>query len=148
MSKLSSQDVIDLGNYLEPGFDPKTLTVAYLRAILQNHDVNFPSNAVKAQLIKAFEENIVPNASKYKRIRRDNAAIPSDASDIFDGATGEPLEVCASISMLTLWLNNIFTATNDQKKNLPSIYAGGSEESAERQPNTKSGWFMWRVNDH
>lgn len=92
MSKLSSQDVIDRGNYLETGFDPSTLTVIYLRAILQNHDVGFPSNASKAQLIKAFQENIVPNAKKYKKARTQNAAIPSDASDILDGETGEPLE--------------------------------------------------------
>ena len=94
MSKLSSQDVIDRGDYLEPGFEPLNLTVVYLRAILQNHDVRVASNASKAQLVKAFQENIVPNAAKYKRARRDIAAIPSDASDIFDGATGEPLEVC------------------------------------------------------
>jgi len=97
MSKRGSQDIIDQGDYLEDGFDPSSLTVVYLRAILQNHDVNFPSNAAKGQLVKLFRENIVPNARKYKKIRRANAAIPSDASDILDGTTGEPLEVCTEL---------------------------------------------------
>jgi hypothetical protein len=93
MSKLTSQEIIDRGDYLEPNFDPSTLLVANLRAVLQNHDVKFPANASKALLIQAFEENIAPNAKKYKKIRQANAAIRSDASDILDGETGNYLEV-------------------------------------------------------
>ena len=96
MSKLSSQDVIERGDYLETGFDPSSLTVVYLRAILQYHDVSFPSNAVKGQLIKLFQENIVPNARKYKKVHRNNAAMPSDGSDIVD-VSSSGLEVCGEL---------------------------------------------------
>ncbi|PVG02588.1 hypothetical protein CPB86DRAFT_696848 [Serendipita vermifera] len=92
MSKLTSQEIIDRGDYLEPNFDASSLLVANLRAILQHHDVSFAANASKAALIQAFEDNIVPNAKKYKRIRQANAAIRSDASDILDGETGNYLE--------------------------------------------------------
>ncbi|CAG8693436.1 14294_t:CDS:2, partial [Acaulospora colombiana] len=93
MSKPTSQDIIDRGDYLEPNFDASSLLVANLRAVLQHHDVSFPANASKASLIQAFEDNIVPNAKKYRRIRQANAAIRSDASDILDGETGNYLEV-------------------------------------------------------
>lgn len=92
MSKLTSQEVIDRGDYLEPEFDPSTLLVVHLRAILQNHDVKYAANATKAQLIKLFNQYVVPNAGRYKQARRDTAAIKSDASDIVDGSTGEYLE--------------------------------------------------------
>lgn len=93
MSKLTSQEVIDRGEYLDPGFEPSSLLVVHLRAILTNHDVKYPTNATKAQLIRLFNDNIVPNAGEYRRLRQDVAAVKSDASDIVDGATGEYLEV-------------------------------------------------------
>jgi hypothetical protein len=93
MSKVTSQDVIDEGAYLEPGFKPASLLVPHLRAVLQNHDVPYPATASKAQLINLFNEHIAPNAEKFKKARRVNAAIPSDASDIMDGETGAYIEV-------------------------------------------------------
>lgn len=94
MSKLTTQEVIDRGDYLNPGFEPSTLLVVQLRGILANHDVKFPASAPKAQLIRLFNDYIVPNATQYRQMRRDSAAVRSDASDIVDGATGEYLEVC------------------------------------------------------
>ncbi|CAG7846469.1 SubName: Full=Uncharacterized protein {ECO:0000313/EMBL:CCA66908.1} [Serendipita indica DSM 11827] len=90
--KLTSQDIIDRGEYLEPDFDPSTLTIAHLHAVLANHDVKHPTNAKKPGLIKLFQENIAPNARKYKKEREMIASIRSDGSDIYDVGTGSLIE--------------------------------------------------------
>lgn len=45
------------------GFDPKSLKVAQLRGILNEHDVEYPSNAKKADLVGLFEKRISPRAA-------------------------------------------------------------------------------------
>ncbi|KAF4782396.1 hypothetical protein HER10_EVM0011759 [Colletotrichum scovillei] len=50
--------------YLQPGFDPKSLTVPRLRSILVAHDIQYPATAKKPQLIQLFEEQVVPQAKK------------------------------------------------------------------------------------
>ncbi|CUM63724.1 uncharacterized protein PRCAT00001308001 [Priceomyces carsonii] len=53
---------MDEKSYLEDGFDPKSLKVASLRGILNEHKVLFPSNAKKQDLINIFNSNIKPQA--------------------------------------------------------------------------------------
>lgn len=93
MSKPTSQEIIDSGSYLEPFFDASTLLVANLRAILQHHDIQFPTNATKPVLIKYFNDEIAPNAQELRRQKKTADGIPSDASDILNAETGEYLEV-------------------------------------------------------
>ena len=93
MSKPTSQDIIDSGSYLEPFFDPSTLLVANLRAILQHHDIQFPANATKPILIKHFNDKIAPNAQELRRQKKAADGISSDASDILDAESGQYLEV-------------------------------------------------------
>ncbi len=93
MYKPTSQEIIDKAEYLQPGFDPSSLLVAHLRAILQTHSVAFPANANKAQLVTLFNSHIAPNASKYARANQSTAEIRSDGSDILNADTGQYLEV-------------------------------------------------------
>jgi len=93
MSKPTSQDIIDSGSYLEPFFDPSTLLVANLRAILQHHDIQFPANATKPILINHFNDKIAPNAQELRRQKKAADGISSDASDILDAESGQYLEV-------------------------------------------------------
>ncbi|KAH8675682.1 Man1-Src1p-C-terminal domain-containing protein [Xylariales sp. PMI_506] len=51
-------------DYLEPGFDAKSLTMPRLRSILVAHNVNYPASAKKAQLVDIFNENVMPQAKK------------------------------------------------------------------------------------
>ncbi|KZF22379.1 hypothetical protein L228DRAFT_248058 [Xylona heveae TC161] len=55
--------------YLSPNFDPASLTVPRLRAILVAHDVPYPSAAKKAQLIELFEDHVVPEAERLLAAR-------------------------------------------------------------------------------
>jgi hypothetical protein len=57
-------------DYLEPGFDPNSLTVPKLRNVLVTHDVTYPSNAKKPQLVQLFNEQVVPQAKKLLAARR------------------------------------------------------------------------------
>ncbi|KIH86970.1 sister chromatid separation protein [Sporothrix brasiliensis 5110] len=51
-------------DYLQPGFDPASLTNPRLRSILVTYNVNYPSNAKKPELVELFNANVAPQASK------------------------------------------------------------------------------------
>lgn len=71
--------------YLEPGFDPSTLTVPRLRSILVAHNVDYPSSAKKQQLIDLFTDNVLPQARK---IRQANSRVKRTSRGIEDIGTG------------------------------------------------------------
>lgn len=55
--------------YLSPSFDPASLTVPKLRAILVEHDISYPASAKKPQLIDIFTHELVPRARKILTAR-------------------------------------------------------------------------------
>lgn len=65
--------------YLEPDFDPSSLTVPKLRSLLVQHSVNYPSSAKKGDLVDLFNEHIAPQAKKIKqaslRVKRTSRGI-------------------------------------------------------------------------
>ncbi|KAI1277080.1 Man1-Src1p-C-terminal domain-containing protein [Xylaria sp. FL0933] len=80
-------------DYLQPGFDPKSLTIPRLRSILVAHNVPYASSAKKAQLVEIFNEQIVPQSRKIlsarARAKRSSKGIVdaesvSSASNPFD----------------------------------------------------------------
>lgn len=71
--------------YLEPDFDPSTLTVPRLRSILVAHNINYPSSAKKQQLIEIFNESV---ASQARKIRNANARVKRTSVGIEDISTG------------------------------------------------------------
>ncbi|KAI0914725.1 Man1-Src1p-C-terminal domain-containing protein [Ustulina deusta] len=56
-------------DYLQPGFDPKSLTIPRLRSILVAHNVPYSSSAKKGQLVEIFNEQIVPQSRKLLNAR-------------------------------------------------------------------------------
>ncbi|KAJ3579724.1 hypothetical protein NPX13_g839 [Xylaria arbuscula] len=75
---MSDSENID---YLQPGFDPKSLTIPRLRSILVAHNVHYSSNAKKGQLVEIFNEQIVPQSSKILNAR---ARAKRSSKGIFD----------------------------------------------------------------
>ncbi|TKA77771.1 hypothetical protein B0A55_04680 [Friedmanniomyces simplex] len=67
--------------YLEPGFEPGSLTMPRLRSILVAHNINYPSSAKKGQLVDLFNENVLPQARK---IRTANARVKRTSRGIED----------------------------------------------------------------
>ncbi|KAJ7046744.1 Man1-Src1p-C-terminal domain-containing protein [Mycena alexandri] len=91
MSKFTSAQIIAAGHYLDPDFDPASLTVSQLLGVLGYHNIVYPSAYSKPKLIALFNSEIQPRASKFKKDRlKAQASIASD-DGITDGVTGEPL---------------------------------------------------------
>jgi hypothetical protein len=85
---LTSMQVIDHGNYLNMDFDPSHLTVSQILGILVYHNVQFPTQYNKPQLLHLFEDNITANSAKLKeREHQRKQSLPSDIG-IIDGLTG------------------------------------------------------------
>ena len=91
MSRLTSAQVIASGDYLKPDFEPATLTVPQLLGVFGYHNVRYPSPYTKAKLIQTFNQEIKPNASKFRRekLKKENSQASDDG--IVDGVTGLPL---------------------------------------------------------
>lgn len=51
-------------DYLQPDFDPRTLTVPRLRSILVTYGVQYPATAKKGQLIDIFLDEVAPRSAK------------------------------------------------------------------------------------
>jgi hypothetical protein len=66
MSDNESQESLD---YLQPGFDPTTLTVPKIRSILVTYNVNYPSAAKKAELVDIFTNEVLPQSRKILKER-------------------------------------------------------------------------------
>lgn len=60
---------MDDGDYLQPGFEPSSLTVPRLRSILVAHAIPYPSGAKKPQLVEIFTDNVMPQAAKIRAQR-------------------------------------------------------------------------------
>ncbi|KAG1731917.1 Man1-Src1p-C-terminal domain-containing protein [Suillus lakei] len=81
---MTAAQVIGLGEYLNPEFDPATLTVAQLLGVLGYHNIRFPTPYTKPKLVQLFLDEVKPKAAK-----KENSAASDDG--ITDGMTGKPL---------------------------------------------------------
>ncbi|CAK3906279.1 Inner nuclear membrane SRC1 [Lecanosticta acicola] len=71
--------------YLEPGFDPNSLTVPKLRSILLEHGIDYSAASKKSQLVQIFHEELLPQARKIKQA---SARIKRTSRGIEDVTTG------------------------------------------------------------
>lgn len=51
-------------DYLQPDFEPASVTMPRLRSILVSQNVPYPATAKKAQLVEIFNDNVAPRARK------------------------------------------------------------------------------------
>ncbi len=79
-------------DYLSPSFDPASLTVPKIRAILVSHDISYPASAKKPQLIDIFTQELVPRSrrilaarSRTQRTSRGITDMPSSQEGTIDG---------------------------------------------------------------
>lgn len=92
---MTAAQVIGLGEYLNPEFDPATLTVSQLLGVLGYHNIRFPTPYTKPKLVQLFLDEVKPKAAKFKRdrLKKENSAASDDG--ITDGMTGKPLSGAA-----------------------------------------------------
>jgi len=89
MSRLTATQVIAKGDYLQPDFEPSTLTVSQLLGVLSYHDAPYPTPYSKPKLIQAFNDEIKAKSTKHAKARLQHEnSLPSD-DGIKDGLTGE-----------------------------------------------------------
>ncbi|KAG9585689.1 hypothetical protein KCU77_g9848, partial [Aureobasidium melanogenum] len=84
--------------YLQPDFDPSSLTVPRLRSILVAHNVAYPSSAKKSDLIAIFNSNVAPQARKLLNVQsrtvrsaRGIVDVPSSQSSTNDDEDDEDI---------------------------------------------------------
>ncbi|KAI0646974.1 Man1-Src1p-C-terminal domain-containing protein [Trametes meyenii] len=89
--QMTTAQIISLGEYLQPDFDPSTLTVAQLLGVFGFHGIKWPSQYTKPKLVQLFNDQIKANAKKFtrERIKRENSQASEDG--ITNGVTGRPL---------------------------------------------------------
>ncbi|KAF9532943.1 Man1-Src1p-C-terminal domain-containing protein [Crepidotus variabilis] len=91
MSKLTAAQIIGLGEYLDPDFEPAKLTVSQLLGVLGFHNVRYPTPYTKGKLVQVFNDEIKTRSSKLKKERlKAESSLASD-DGITDGVTGQPL---------------------------------------------------------
>ncbi|KAK4681981.1 inner nuclear membrane protein enriched at telomere/subtelomere region [Podospora pseudoanserina] len=77
-------------DYLQPDFDPKSLTVPRLRSILVTYNVQYPSTAKKSDLIELFVDQVLPQSKKIlaarARVKRMSRGIV-DADSVHTSST-------------------------------------------------------------
>jgi len=91
MSRQTAAQIIGLGLYLEPEFEPATLTVSQLLGILGYHNIRYPTPYTKAKLIQVFNDEIKTRAAKFKKERQRKEESLASEEGITDGHTGKPL---------------------------------------------------------
>ncbi|KAI5900336.1 uncharacterized protein SCHCODRAFT_02695570 [Schizophyllum commune H4-8] len=91
MSRLTTAQVIAQGHYLDPDFNPASLTVSQLLGVFGYHNIQYPTPYNKPTLVKLFNDEIKAKAKKFKRerVKKDNSFASDDG--ITDGVTGQPL---------------------------------------------------------
>lgn len=74
-------------DYLQPDFDPASVTMPRLRSILVSHNIPYPATAKKAQLVEIFNAQVVPQAKKIleRRARAKRSSMGITNIDNSDG---------------------------------------------------------------
>jgi len=91
MSRLTTAQVINLGEYLDPDFDPTSLTNPQLLGVLGYHNVHYPTPYSKPKLVQIFNDEIKAKAGNLKkeRLKKENSMASDEG--IIDGHSGQPL---------------------------------------------------------
>jgi hypothetical protein len=91
MSRMTAAQIINVGEYLEPDFEPTSLTVSQLLGILSYHNIDYPTPYTKTKLVQVFNSEVKTRATKFKkeRLKKENSIASDDG--IKDGITGKPI---------------------------------------------------------
>ncbi|KAJ2082566.1 inner nuclear membrane protein enriched at telomere/subtelomere region [Coemansia sp. RSA 988] len=68
--------------YLEAGFDSQTLKMSTIRNILVKHNVEYPSNAKKGELLDILQTSVLDRATKLRKEAKKQKRVKGDGRDI------------------------------------------------------------------
>ncbi|KAJ2160614.1 hypothetical protein GGF46_002107 [Coemansia sp. RSA 552] len=69
-------------DYLDEGFDPQALKMSALRNLLVRHDVAYPSNAKKSELVEILQRRVLSKRSRLRKEARKQKKTRGDGRDI------------------------------------------------------------------
>ncbi|EJU05760.1 hypothetical protein DACRYDRAFT_113805 [Dacryopinax primogenitus] len=93
--RASTAELLSSLVYLEPHFDPATLTVAQLTGLLQAHDIDTRVASNKTGLIALFNTEIAMNRTPILAKRQRDLTRSPKANGIRDGVTGQLVDGAA-----------------------------------------------------
>ena len=88
---MTAAQVIAHGEYLDPDFDPSSLTVNQLLGVFGFHNIRYPTPYTKPKLVQLFNDEIKPKMRQFKKDRVKNEASLASDNGIKDGMTGRYL---------------------------------------------------------
>ena len=91
MSRPTTSQIIASGDYLQPEFDAKSLTIPHLIGIFAYHQVSYPSQPKKAELLEVFEKEIKKKGKTLMKQRLERQETLASEDGIVDGMTGAPI---------------------------------------------------------
>ncbi len=95
---MTAAQIVVLGEYLDPEFEPTTLTVSQLLGVLGYHNIPYPTPYTKAKLVNVFNNEVKTRAAKFKKERSKMENSVASEDGITDGHTGKPLSKTSNVS--------------------------------------------------
>ncbi|KAL5511829.1 SRC1 [Sanghuangporus vaninii] len=92
MSRPTTSQIIGKGDYLQPDFNPKTLTIPHLIGIFAYHQIPYPPQHNKAKLVEIFDEEIKKNYVKLRKEWQERQDTLASEEGIVNGVTGSPVQ--------------------------------------------------------
>ncbi|KAL0071439.1 inner nuclear membrane protein enriched at telomere/subtelomere region [Marasmius tenuissimus] len=148
MSRFTASQILAVGAYLEPDFDPSTLTIAHILGILNYHSIPYPSSYTKLVLVQLFNKEIKRKAARFKKERNRRATLVDEPSGSDEDEEEETLQARRSISDYSLspivilqssaspvhqarpeeggWVNNL------------NVFQSGSESPSPKRPSKET----------
>lgn len=109
MSRPTTSQIISSGDYLQPDFDAKSLTIPHLIGIFAYHQVPYPPQHNKAKLLEIFEKEIKKNGTSLLKQRLERQETLASEDGIVDGVTGAPIappQVRALMQLLNVYMSS------------------------------------------
>lgn len=98
----TATEVIEAGAYLEPDFNPQSLTVPILLSILTYHKIPYPTELKKQRLVQVFLEEIRPRSKEFKKEKLRSARQKPSNDGFTNGLTGSPVAEASGVRRLSL----------------------------------------------
>ncbi|KAI0302261.1 Man1-Src1p-C-terminal domain-containing protein [Russula brevipes] len=85
---MTAAQIIAQGEYLDPDFDPSSLTVNQLLGVFGFHNIRYPAPYTKPKLVQLFNDEIKPKMKQFKKdkVKKETSLASDDG--IKDGITG------------------------------------------------------------
>ena len=115
---LTTTQVVEKGDYLEPGFNPASLTVAQLLGLLSFHDIKYPTPYTKTKLVQVFNDELKPQTPQLRQERLSRQHSRASDAGIVDGRTGKRIRAARSVRLRGTLHRSLLTCRRSKIRHL------------------------------